>query len=354
MYIVLNQGFQGSAPEWFLLFPRGEVRIKGEPPAIMDDEAAALVMAAFDAGDHDMVIDYEHQTLAGGEAPAAGWITDLDWREDGLWARARWTDKAGGYISRGEYRYFSPVMLIDKLTRRIVRLKHFALTNAPGLDTIQALAAKEYFNLNEEGNIMWEKILKMLGLASDAGEDQAVAALKGVLEKVEAQDKELKTLKEAQGKASDTDVVACKEVLEALGLTADADKDKAVAAVTVLKEPARASGDLARRVTELQAQLDGIQGANLVDLALKEGKTSKAEVDAWGAKMAKDNPDMFKTVVLSREAGSVVPLGEVKVLKDKPGGPDKADDVQLSVNKQLGISAETWSKHGPKAEGGDA
>lgn len=355
-YIVLSDtGFNGKAPERFRLFPRGEIRIKGEPPAIMDDEAAQLIMASFQASDHDMVIDYEHQTLEGIEAPAAGWIVALEWDQDGLWARVRWTAKARTYIAEGEYRYFSPVMSIDVETRRIVKLHHLALTNAPGLQTIEALAAKEYLSLKTEegGNPMLKKILKMLGLAEDVSEEQALVKLKEVLEQWKAREAEITALKDKLAKAGGGDVaVACKEVMDELGLPADADKDKVVASVIALKEPAKVSGNLARKIQELEARVAERDAASLTELALKEGKTTKAELDSWGRDMAKDTPDLFKTVVLSRDPGSVVPLDKVEVLKDTPKTSGQGDEAQLSVNKQLGISDETYKKFGPQAEGG--
>lgn len=49
------------------------------------------------------VIDYDHQTdigvPKGGTAPAAGWITAFQAREDGIWARVEWTGKARAAIA---------------------------------------------------------------------------------------------------------------------------------------------------------------------------------------------------------------------------------------------------------------
>lgn len=352
--VLTESGFSGRAPDRFLLLARGEVRIKDEPPALMDDEAAALVLAAFHAQGHDMVIDYEHQTLLDIEAPAAGWVTGLEWDEAGLWALVRWTDKARGYIERGEYRYFSPVMRVHEDTGRVGRLYNIALTNQPRMSTIQALVAKHNLNNEEGGKPMLKKILKMLGLAEDASEDQVVAKLKETLEQAgtaKTKDEELAALKNGPGKDQ---AVACKELLDALGLPEGADKDKAVAAVAVLKEPAKASADLARRLAELEGQLGDLAAGNLVELALKEGKTSKAELDAWGATMARQTPEMFRAVVLSRQPGSVVPLEQVAVLKDAPKAGAATDEVQLSINKMLGVSEEAWKNHGPKAKEGNA
>ena len=48
----------------------------------------------FDARKIDLVIDYEHQTLMGCEAPAAGWIKEMHIRDGKLYGMASWTAKA--------------------------------------------------------------------------------------------------------------------------------------------------------------------------------------------------------------------------------------------------------------------
>ena len=107
-----------GSPEWFRVFPVGKVEIKGEPPAYFDEESADIIMREFRAQGHDMVVDYEHQTLYtrenGQPAPAAGWFKQLQWRDDGLYATGvRWTGKAAAAIEAGEYRYLSPVLHYD-------------------------------------------------------------------------------------------------------------------------------------------------------------------------------------------------------------------------------------------------
>ena len=175
-----------EAPECFQLFPYGNVEIDGRAtPVIMDDVAAALVLARFNEMSHDTVIDYEHQTMTGKEAPAAGGIRakGLEWRgKDGLWANAEWTERAAGMIERKEYRYHSPVILSRKSDNRIVAIHNVALTNQPRLKNGAAIAAKQdifdLINYQEKGaDTMWEKLKKMLGLGDDVDEDKTLAAV---------------------------------------------------------------------------------------------------------------------------------------------------------------------------------
>lgn len=137
-----------DAPERFKLLPHGEVQIEDDDAAFMDPEGADLIIEYFKGLSHDMVIDYEHQTLSGNRAPAAGWINQIDWQpSDGLYVKVAWTREATEYIKKREYRYFSPVLLVRKSDRKIVRLYNVALTNQPKMKNIQALVSKENFHV---------------------------------------------------------------------------------------------------------------------------------------------------------------------------------------------------------------
>lgn len=87
-------------------------------------------------------MDYDHQidTAAahGGNAPAAGWITRLEARDDGVWGHVEWTAAARARIAAREYRFISPVFRYDA-NRTVVALLRAALTNNPNLSQLTAL-----------------------------------------------------------------------------------------------------------------------------------------------------------------------------------------------------------------------
>jgi phage I-like protein len=92
-------------------------------------------MSKFEGGQTDLVVDYEHQSLSGSEAPAAGWIKGLEDRgAEGVWARVQWTERAVEYLKKREYRYISPVVLVRKKDGRAVELLGAALTNLPAIE----------------------------------------------------------------------------------------------------------------------------------------------------------------------------------------------------------------------------
>jgi phage I-like protein/cation transport regulator ChaB len=190
---------------------------------------------------------------------------------------------------------------------------------------------KEKFKIGEperkEAKIMLEKLRKLLGLAADAAEAKVEEAVQLLVNKV----KSLET------------VVACKEVLEAIGAKAEATKEEVVQIVASLKAPADVAKTLSLEVASLKKELQEIKQNDLVQLALKEGKTSPEELDKWGRNLALKNPDQFKVIVLSRPAGSVIPIGGIP-----PGAPARdggMDEVQKSINKMVGIPEETWKKY---------
>ncbi len=130
-------------PEWIRVLPRGAVELSDHREPFMVDEASLLSMAAdFRSRGVDLVIDYEHQSLQGERAPAAGWIKELEARDDGLWARVDWTQQARDYLEKKEYRYFSPVLRLDPETRRPLALLHMGLTNVPAIKHLPPLVAR--------------------------------------------------------------------------------------------------------------------------------------------------------------------------------------------------------------------
>lgn len=142
---------EGDPPERIRLTPWGHVQsTRGD--FLVDEEAARAVQEAFRAHGTDLPIDYEHQTLGGpfasprGTAPAAGWITAIEAVPgEGLFARVTWTDEARRMLAARQYRYLSPVALIERSSRRLVALHSAALTNKPAIVGMEPLVAAQQF-----------------------------------------------------------------------------------------------------------------------------------------------------------------------------------------------------------------
>lgn len=336
-----------GAPDTFQVLPYGQIDIEGELPAFLDDEGMDSIIAHFERRGNKMVVDYEHQTLQDVQAPASGWIAQMiNKGKEGLWAVVEWTEKAKNYIAAKEYRYFSPVFWVTAKERKVVAIKNIALTNDPKVNHLRPIIAKLAWSnehkpkTDNKGEIvMFEKLKKMFGLAEDAGEEKVIEAVEAVVAKN-------KDLEKAAEKKPD-EIVACKEVLDVLKLGADADTEMVVAAIGSLGSTDDVAQKLSLQVAKLTQKLAGMEQGDLVELALKDGKTSPEELEAWGKDLALKNPEQFRLIVLSRPEGSVIPIGQTRIKKDP--APGEADDVQLSINKMMGVDTEAWKKYNPDA-----
>ena len=160
---VADQVAGATLPEWIRILPLGQVELSdSREPFEVDGASLSSMVAAFRSRGVDLVIDYEHQSLQGERAPAAGWIKDLEARADGLWARVEWTRQAREYLLSKEYRYFSPVLRLDPTTRRPMALMHLGLTNVPAIKRLPPLVAK------------WEGTMTGAAAQGQGPEDQAL------------------------------------------------------------------------------------------------------------------------------------------------------------------------------------
>lgn len=146
----------------------------------MDADIAKQVITAFAAVGTDLPIDYEHQTLKsadnGQPAPAAGWVTALEYEAGkGLLAHVRWTEAGRGYLEQQEYRYLSPVFSFDPKSGAVLALHSVALTNTPALGALGAVVAMQKISKpHEEPTMDKTKLLVALGLPLDTGDEAAL------------------------------------------------------------------------------------------------------------------------------------------------------------------------------------
>lgn len=157
--IAALSGELASDDGWYQLLPDGEFNsIDGRPHDVpggkwkMNADIAARLIQRAQLRANDLVIDYEHQTLKteenGKPAPAAGWFKSMEYRPGkGLYIKPAWLTAAKAHIDASEYRYLSAVFPYDKATGEPLEIQMAALTNYPGvdgMDAIAALAAKKF------------------------------------------------------------------------------------------------------------------------------------------------------------------------------------------------------------------
>lgn len=339
----------GGAPEVISVLPFGHVvSQKGEFD--VDEESLAAMKEQIAQRGVDLVVDYEHQTLTGERAPAAGWVKEL-FAEDGhIKARVEWTIPAKQYLEKKEYRYLSPVITVRKSDNKATGLHSLALTNTPAIAGMTPIVNSSTFQGGETNmNELIKKIAAALGLGEDADEEQILTALSACVE-------ENKALKEAaeggkalgkkpgeDGKPEDQDdgIVANKSVCELLGLKAGASTADVAASIMALK------GGVDGRVKALEEKLADRDAEEAVELALKGGKITPAQ-RGWAKEYALKSPDGFKAFL--EKAPQVVPMSEIAGGDALALKGDKPDEATMLVCKQLGISADDVKKYGMKEE----
>lgn len=311
----------------------------GRGPYSYDPQA---LIDAFALNGKPLHIDYEHQSI-GADAktaptPAAGWINQLLWLEDSLWAEVEWTERAAAMIAAREYRYLSPVFTFNTKTGEIIALRGAGLTNDPNLhlQSLNSQNADRYTdgNLTPHEEEMLEKILEALGVAADADEATvlaAVAAMKAAADKAAAVAAELGAdadadvpaiVEAAQSRfATDLSTYVARDELEAMKQRAET----AEAELAALKEAAH------------KKEVEDVVGA-----AITAGKFTPAQ-STWLVEAANSmGLDKFKQFV---EASPVLSIAQNTQL---PAVDDAEKSTLTEEQRQMiaiaGISAEDFMK----------
>ena len=156
--LLLNRdGFQMPADGWYQVAPFGEfAHAQAGLTQVVDADACTAMANRFAeeakapnfAG---LLVDFDHFSLDGEKrSEAAGWITALENRDGGLFAKIRWSDIGESAVKGGRYRFLSPVWnradCVDLGGGRVrpVRLLNAAVTNDPNLKGMQPLSNSGY------------------------------------------------------------------------------------------------------------------------------------------------------------------------------------------------------------------
>lgn len=332
-------GADGQVKREFLVLPYGNPFYgrDGRGPWIMRDSAHAERVLNFTRqtlGGVDMMIDYDHASeLAApegkGRALAAGWVSKLDIRDDGIWASVDWTPQAEAELAARQYRYISPYFRVDKTTREVTRLVNAGLTNTPNLD-LPALAHMRVGAPAGEDPTMTmialAPLVAALALASSAGETEVLAAIG----KLKAE--------------RDGSEAALNAARTELGLGADAGSEAVLAAVQAAKA---AKPDPAQFVPkagydQLQARLSRLEEDRVlasVEAAVSSGKLPPAMKD-WALELGKKDEaalNSYLAVAVPFPAGAAI-AGEPKPEKGK-----LTDDERV-ICSMLGVSEAEFLK----------
>ena len=142
-----DKDFMLAGDGWVQVTPCGEFPHAGAGVVQVIDRAACDAMAAefnsckADVNFPGVLVDFDHFSLDTAQSSeAAGWITELESRDTGLWARVRWSDAGLSAVQGGRFRLMSPVFpppsACEDLGGGKIRpsmLVSVALTNEPNI-----------------------------------------------------------------------------------------------------------------------------------------------------------------------------------------------------------------------------
>lgn len=320
---VADQVEKTSLPDWIRILPLGLVELSdSREPFEVDAGSLAAMVTAFRSRGVDLVIDYEHQSLQGERAPAAGWIKDLEARPDGLWAKVEWTRQAREYLLSKEYRYFSPVLRLDPTSRRPLALMHLGLTNVPAIKHLPPLVAKYGGGSADqaalgpagEGGRTMDRIKELLGLGSEATDEAAATRMLEVLGDLAA----------------------------ALKLPGEASVAQIQGALAALQAGEASSRESSAALAALKVRLAAEEADRAVSEALQAGKITPAQ-KTWALEYFRQTPEGFATYVA--RAPKAVPVGELLSLRDDEQSPaGKLLPEEVALCRSLHLAPEAYLK----------
>ncbi|WP_299072874.1 phage protease [uncultured Paraglaciecola sp.] len=345
--------FEISAESSQQIFPAGQFQsTDGQSDAVevgfwnIDAAIAKQVIADRAKKANDLLFDYEHQTLNaeknGQAAPAAGWAknANLEWVDgQGLFVKnVEWTAKAKQLIQDKEYRYISPVFSYDKKTGAIVSLKHIAITNDPAIDGMQSLVALKHTSTPTLENTMHPTIVDLLaaiGITIDPNKDLDIAALTALLDS-----KDAKT-GIASLKASLAEFATQTTEIAAL-------KAKSTEGVDLTKHvPVETYNAVVVEMAALKANNESITVEQTIEQAKKDGKFIAAGEIEYLKNLGNTNIAALKSTLDGRP--TVAAFAGKQTTEQKPDEQDNTGVAALTADHkliagQLGISHEDYAK----------
>jgi phage I-like protein len=175
-----------DAPDWVRLLQAGEYINHPDGPHEVTRQHLQEMVDNHQRREVDLLVDKDHDSLFRGETRAAGWIMELELREDGLYGTwPEWTNWGEGLVGSREYRYLSPVYVLNSEakdgTPQGAMMDSVALTNKPYLDEgeADAISSRTPDPTDQTDSTVMDRedIIDALGLDDDATDEEINQAL---------------------------------------------------------------------------------------------------------------------------------------------------------------------------------
>lgn len=367
----------GTVPDWVHLVPAGTSSGKdGRGPYILRDPQG-VINASLAHG--AIPFDENHSTLlavtTGGEAPARGWVDQLEMRADGIWGHVDWNESGRALLTGKNYRWHSPVLELAEDGKTITAISSVALTNNPNLinhltamqsklsadardklkPTLFAVPGKKALPIEDADHVKlaWDMVDRTEGLtASERAEARR---------RIIARAKELGVNTSGWAAQSQSEGHMERVAICAVLGIADATDDNAVMTALAdlraenvrLRQEAQTAVPLARH-TELQSQFDGLQAERkqekaiaFIDAAIKEGKPIASARGEYIA-LHVANPEHAEKIVKALPSinAAIDPYGKQGKTEPQAGGAgdDELTPEDRAVCARMGIKPEDMIK----------
>lgn len=322
-----------AAPEWVHLLPAGQIGTADKRGPYHVTDADQIIRASFQH-EEKVPVDINHAIYLKGpkgeEAPAVGWVTEMEARDSGIWGKVEWTAHGARLVKSRAYRGISPVINHTD-AKEITSIPCVSLVNKPNLRGLTALHQEEH------GMNLRDQLIKKYKLAEGASDDDIMKAING---------------SKGDDAAHTAMQSALSEVGVALGLKDDADPADIVTAAKA--KPAE--GASPAEITALQSEISNL--TNQLNTVTEGQKRDKAETYIDGEiKRGRVGLKPVRERYVSmhmRDADEAVALVEAMPIlgnttttilpPDTTDGKIALNSEQLQVAKQLGMSAEDYAK----------
>ncbi len=353
-------------PHEFRIFTAGDV-VTTKGTFTFDDAAAASVMAEYAAHGIELMIDYDHASLASVTldpalaGKAAGWFTP-ELRNGELWAvNVRWCPPAAEALRRKEWRFMSPAFATDD--GRVTSLLNVAITNLPATRQLEPLMAASVTALGENGMSVDEflAVCKALDIDMSGPLEDAMAKIKGepkAEEKKEEPKEEPKPEPAAELAAPEGEKP--EEIAAALSAVASlSGKPSLVASVADIRTWHTSHVELAARdeaLAKREALLEGAERRKLcVELVTLAGR-APATVWASEAKESAPKPYLMSMPIADLRA---MHADEVKANAGRPvvkppvaaGGVEALSARELAMCAEMKIDPKDYAARKPVKKG---
>lgn len=360
--IALSSG--DSPSSWVQVFTLGAFRHpQGEFE--VDDVFLASIVNSFEemsGRGAEIPVDYEHGSSVPGATPeaarAAGWVTEVDHRPgSGLWAKVEWTEDAVDFISSREYRFISPEFhpdYVDEVGTKLgPTLLAVGLVNRPHLKGMEAVSLKETRTMKADATPTSDDTVSNGGIKREITEYDTSA--------VTAQEADLHDLiKQAFDRldnlAARIDAFTGEGQVEAeatedeeqYGMS-EVTKPEPIEEPPVPEEITALMAEMNQRLQsveaenqKLRAERDAIAAKADIDLAFRQGRITRAQVDPLMSLRLKDVA-AFNAIVAATPEGTVT-SGEQQlgVYGEKPSEHDV--DLISVVKAKAQESGTTFAK----------